>query len=301
MLYLDYGKEPGQWVPNKNGGNENLEAVEFFKHLNTLVRGRNKGVIMIAEESTTWPKVTGSVEDGGLHFSYKWNMGWMHDFLDYMKLDPYFRKYNHNKMTFGMTYAFSENYILVLSHDEVVHLKCSMINKMPGDLEEKFQNLMVGYAFMFGHPGKKLLFMGQDFGQLREWSEEREIDWFLHFYKGIQPAMCICYDRLALFDKYQPELRVTFDSGIRWRMDDLDLSSGSAGEHLLPHDTCLMEIKIPGTTPLWLARVLSENAIFPTHFSKYGAAYQTMLREDRSPQFGSDTIHINEKGEIYCA
>lgn len=129
----------------------------------------------------------------------------------------------------------------------------------------------------------------------------REIDWFLHFYKGIQPAMCICYDRLALFDKYQPELRVTFDSGIRWRMDDLDLSSGSAGEQLLPHDTCLMEIKIPGTTPLWLARVLSENAIFPTHFSKYGAAYQTMLREDRSPQFGSETIHINEKGEIYCA
>ena len=179
MLYLDYGKEPGQWVPNKNGGNENLEAVEFFKHLNTLVRGRNKGVIMIAEESTTWPKVTGSVEDGGLHFSYKWNMGWMHDFLDYMKLDPYFRKYNHNKMTFGMTYAFSENYILVLSHDEVVHLKCSMINKMPSDLEEKFQNLMVGYAFMFGHPGKKLLFMGQDFGQLREWSEARELDWYL--------------------------------------------------------------------------------------------------------------------------
>ena len=128
-----------------------------------------------------------------------------------------------------------------------------------------------------------------------------EIDWFLQFYKGIQPAMCICYDRLALFDQYQPELRVTFDSGIRWRMDDLDLSSGSAGEQLLPHDTCLMEIKIPGTTPLWLARALSENAIFPTHFSKYGAAYQTMLREDRSPQFGSETIHINEKGEIYCA
>ena len=163
MLYLDYGKEPGQWVPNKNGGNENLEAVEFFKHLNTLVRGRNKGVIMIAEESTTWPKVTGSVEDGGLHFSYKWNMGWMHDFLDYMKLDPYFRKYNHNKMTFGMTYAFSENYILVLSHDEVVHLKCSMINKMPGDLEEKFQNLMVGYAFMFGHPGQKTSVHGTGF------------------------------------------------------------------------------------------------------------------------------------------
>ena len=129
----------------------------------------------------------------------------------------------------------------------------------------------------------------------------REIDWFLQFYQGIQPAMCICYDRLALFDQYQPELRVTFDSGIRWRMDDLDLSCGSAGDHLLPHDTCLMEIKIPGTTPLWLAQVLSENAVFPTHWSQYGAAYQTMLREDRSPQFGSETIHINEKGEIYCA
>ena len=202
MLYLDYGKEPGQWVPNKNGGNENLEAVEFFKHLNTLVRGRNKGVIMIAEESTTWPKVTGSVEDGGLHFSYKWNMGWMHDFLDYMKLDPYFRKYNHNKMTFGMTYAFSENYILVLSHDEVVHLKCSMINKMPGNLDEKFQNLMVGYAFMFGHPGKKLLFMGQDFGQLREWSEEREIDWFLLADEGHQHLQTFFSDLLKMYRKY---------------------------------------------------------------------------------------------------
>lgn len=202
MLYLDYGKEPGQWVPNRNGGNENLEAVEFFKHLNTLVRGRNKGVIMIAEESTTWPKVTGSVEEGGLHFSYKWNMGWMHDFLDYMKLDPYFRKYNHNKMTFGMTYAFSENYILVLSHDEVVHLKCSMINKMPGNLDEKFQNLMVGYAFMFGHPGKKLLFMGQDFGQLREWSEEREIDWFLLAEEGHQHLQAFFSDLLKMYRKY---------------------------------------------------------------------------------------------------
>ena len=179
MLYLDYGKEPGQWVPNKNGGNENLEAVEFFKHLNTLVRGRNKGVIMIAEESTTWPKVTGSVEDGGLHFSYKWNMGWMHDFLDYMKLDPYFRKNNHNKMTFAMSYNESEKYILVLSHDEVVHLKCSMLNKMPGLEGDKFKNLMAGYAFMMGHCGKKLLFMGQEFAQKQEWSEERELDWYL--------------------------------------------------------------------------------------------------------------------------
>ena len=179
MLYLDYGKNDGQWVPNKFGGNKNLEAVEFFKHINTLILGRNHGTVMIAEESTAWPKVTGKVEEDGLNFSYKWNMGWMHDFLDYMKLDPYFRKNNHNKMTFAMSYNESEKYILVLSHDEVVHLKCSMLNKMPGLEGDKFKNLMAGYAFMMGHCGKKLLFMGQEFAQKQEWSEERELDWYL--------------------------------------------------------------------------------------------------------------------------
>ena len=176
MLYLDYGKQDGQWVANKYGGNENLEAIDFFKHLNSVVLGRNKGAVMIAEESTAWPKVTGSPEDDGLGFSLKWNMGWMHDFTEYMKLDPYFRKNAHHMMTFAMQYAYSENYILVLSHDEVVHLKCSMINKMPGLGFDKFANLKAGYAFMMGHPGKKLLFMGQEFAQLREWSEKREID-----------------------------------------------------------------------------------------------------------------------------
>ncbi|MDD6481179.1 MAG: 1,4-alpha-glucan branching protein GlgB [Lachnospiraceae bacterium] len=179
MLYLDYGKQDGQWVPNIYGGNKNLEAIEFFKHINTLILGRNPGTVMIAEESTAWPQVTGSVENDGLNFSYKWNMGWMHDFLDYMKLDPYFRKDNHNKMTFAMSYNESEKYILVLSHDEVVHLKCSMINKMPGLEGDKYKNLMAGYAFMMGHSGKKLLFMGQEFAQEREWSEERELDWYL--------------------------------------------------------------------------------------------------------------------------
>ena len=157
MLYLDYGKQDGQWLPNKYGGNENLDA----------------------EESTAWPGVTKDVDDGGLGFTFKWNMGWMNDFLEYMKLDPYFRKDNHNKMTFAMSYAYSENYILVLSHDEVVHLKCSMLNKMPGYLDDKFANLKAGYTFMFGHPGKKLLFMGNEFAQLQEWSEARELDWFL--------------------------------------------------------------------------------------------------------------------------
>ena len=179
MLYLDYGKQDGQWVANKYGGNQNLEAIWFFKHLNSLIRGRNDGAMMIAEESTAWPNVTKDVKDDGLGFTFKWNMGWMNDFLEYMKLDPYFRKDNHNKMTFAMSYACSENYILVLSHDEVVHLKCSMLNKMPGYPDDKYANLKAGYAFMFGHSGKKLLFMGDEFAQLQEWSEARELDWFL--------------------------------------------------------------------------------------------------------------------------
>ena len=179
MLYLDYGKKEGQWVANKYGGNKNLEAIEFFKHLNSIIHKEYPGFMTIAEESTAWPKVTGDVEEEGLGFSYKWNMGWMHDFCEYMKLDPYFRKDNHYNMTFAMSYNEYENYILPLSHDEVVHLKCSMVEKMPGYKVDKYANLRVGYTFMFGHSGKKLLFMGQDFGQEREWSEERELDWFL--------------------------------------------------------------------------------------------------------------------------
>ncbi len=202
MLYLDYGKQDGQWAANQYGGNKNLEAIEFFKHINTLILGRNPGVLMIAEESTAWPKVTGSVKEDGLNFTYKWNMGWMHDFLNYMKLDPYFRKDNHNKMTFAMSYNSSEQYILVLSHDEVVHLKCSMINKMPGEGEEKFSNLKAGYAFMMIHPGKKLLFMGQDFGQLREWSEERELDWFLLEEDGHRQLQTFVKDLLHIYKEY---------------------------------------------------------------------------------------------------
>ena len=179
MLYLDYGKRDGQWVANKYGGNENLDAIEFFKHLNSVIHGAHPGVMTIAEESTAWPKVTANPEDGGLGFSFKWNMGWMHDYCEYMKLDPYFRKDNHYKLTFAMSYNNAENYILPLSHDEVVHLKCSMVNKMPGYEIDKYANLRNLYTFMFGHEGKKLLFMGQEFAQEREWSEERELDWGL--------------------------------------------------------------------------------------------------------------------------
>lgn len=226
MLYLDYGKKDGQWVANKYGENKNLEAIEFFRHMNTLIEGRNPGVIMIAEESTAWPMVTGPAKDGGLNFSYKWNMGWMHDFLSYMKLDPYFRKFNHNLMTFAMSYNYSEKYILVLSHDEVVHLKCSMINKMPGLEDDKFANLKVGYAFMMGHPGKKLLFMGQEFAQLREWSEARELDWYVledprhaamqEFFKAL----------LKLYRKYPAMYQLdTQGEGFEWiNADDGDRS-----------------------------------------------------------------------------
>ncbi|MEY8325527.1 1,4-alpha-glucan branching protein GlgB [Lachnospiraceae bacterium 54-11] len=229
MLYLDYGKQDGQWVANKYGGNENLEAIEFFKHLNSVVRGTYPGFLTIAEESTAWPKITGKVEDDGLGFSFKWNMGWMHDFCEYMKLDPYFRKNNHYALTFAMSYNESENYILPLSHDEVVHLKCSMVNKMPGYQTDKYANLRCGYTYMFGHAGKKLLFMGQDFGQEREWSEERELDWFLlgeDLNKGLHEYM---KELLSIYRKYP--CMYEFDNcwdGFEWlNCDDKDRSTYS--------------------------------------------------------------------------
>lgn len=179
MLYLDYGKRDGEWLPNKDGGNENYDAIKLLQNVNAIMEERNPGAYLIAEESTAWAGVTAPASMNGLGFLFKWNMGWMNDFLEYMKLDPYFRSFNHNKLTFSLSYTYSENYILVISHDEVVHLKCSMINKMPGYEVDKFANLRTAYGFMFGHPGKKLLFMGQEFAQLREWSEARSLDWHL--------------------------------------------------------------------------------------------------------------------------
>jgi 1,4-alpha-glucan branching enzyme len=226
MLYLDYGKQEGQWVPNKFGGNKNLEAIEFFKQLNSVVRGTYPGFLTIAEESTAWPNVSGPIGTDSLGFSFKWNMGWMHDFCEYMKLDPIYRKGNHYAMTFAMSYNESENYILPLSHDEVVHLKCSMVNKMPGYQVDKYANLRAGYAYMFGHCGKKLLFMGQDFGQEREWSEARELDWFLLAEKNNRGMQEWVKELLLMYRKY-PAL-YEFDNcwdGFEWmNADDADRS-----------------------------------------------------------------------------
>ena len=179
MLYLDYGKNDGEWVANIYGGNENLEAIEFLKHLNSVFKKKYPGVMMIAEESTAWPKITGDLDDDGLGFDYKWNMGWMNDFIGYMKNDPIYRGSHHGELTFSMIYAYSEKFLLSLSHDEVVHGKCSLLNKMPGELPQKLANLRAAYAFMAAHPGKKLLFMGQDFAQPEEWSEQTGLHWEL--------------------------------------------------------------------------------------------------------------------------
>lgn len=227
MLYLDYGKKEGQWLPNKFGGNKNLEAIEFFRHMNSVLRGTYPGFLTIAEESTAWPSVTSNVGDEGLGFAFKWNMGWMHDFCEYMKLDPILRKGSHYAMTFAMSYNDSENYILPLSHDEVVHLKCSMVNKMPGEMEDKYANLRVGFAYMFGHSGKKLLFMGQDFGQEREWSEARELDWFLLGEKNNRGMKEYVRELLLLYRKYPClyEIDNSWD-GFEWmNADDAEQST----------------------------------------------------------------------------
>ncbi len=217
MLYLDYSRKPGEWVPNIYGGNENLEAISFLQELNSVCYEKFKDIMMIAEESTSWPNVSKPVYIGGLGFGYKWNMGWMNDTLFYMSLDPIFRKYHHNKITFSIFYAFSENFILVLSHDEVVHEKRSLINKMPGDLWQKFANLRLLYSYMWTHPGKKLLFMGGEFAQFREWDFASQLDWYLldnEMHKKLQKMVI---DLNKIYTEYPQLYEIDYSfEGFKW-------------------------------------------------------------------------------------
>ena len=226
LLRLDFCKEEGQWLPNVYGGSENLEAIEFLKHMNSVIAEREPGALMIAEDSTAWPGVTKKVDEGGLGFSLKWNMGWMNDFLSYIKLDPIYRKYHQNKLTFGMAYHYAENFVLVLSHDEVVHTKSSMIGKMPGGVWQSFANLRLSYGFMMGHPGKKLLFMGGEFAQYSEWSEARSLDWHLLQYADHQEMQAYVKELNHLYAEEPAFWAEDFDpNGFQWiECDDAESS-----------------------------------------------------------------------------
>ena len=221
MLYRDYSRQPGEWIPNRHGGRENLEAIDFLRHLNDVVALEAPGALMIAEESTAWPGVSQRTDEGGLGFSYKWNMGWMHDSLHYIQQDPVYRAHHHNELSFGLVYAWTERFILPISHDEVVHGKHSLIDKMPGDRWQKFANLRAYLSFMWTHPGKKLLFMGCEFGQWREWNHDQQLDWYLLQYPEHQGVQKLVGDLNRLY-RDCPALHDQDDvaQGFQWLIGD---------------------------------------------------------------------------------
>jgi 1,4-alpha-glucan branching enzyme len=221
MLYRDYSRKPGEWVPNIYGGRENLESIGFLRHFNSVVLERCPGAITLAEESTAWPSVSRPVSEGGLGFTFKWNMGWMHDTLHYMEYEPVFRKWHHNEMTFGLIYAFSENFVLPLSHDEVVYGKGSLIQKMAGDEWQKFANLRAYFGFMWGHPGKKLLFMGGEIAQWREWNHDTSLDWDLLDQSRHRGVQSVVRDLNAVYSREAAlHQRDSVSTGFRWVIGD---------------------------------------------------------------------------------
>lgn len=226
ILYLDYSRQEGDWVPNRYGGRENIEAIEFLKRFNEVINEEFEGVITFAEESTSWPMVSRPTYTGGLGFDYKWNMGWMNDTLKYMAIDPIFRKYHHNQLTFSMIYAFTENFILPLSHDEVVHMKRSLVSKMPGDDWQRFANLRLLYTYMYCHPGKKLLFMGSELAQWAEWNSDKSLDWDLLNYDRHKGIQAMVKDLNRIYKNQKPLHQIDFDwSGFQW-IDFSDADNG---------------------------------------------------------------------------
>ena len=294
MLYLDYGKNEGEWVANESGGRENLHAVEFMKHMNSVILGRYPSVLMVAEESTAWAGVSRPVESGGLGFNLKWNMGWMNDFLSYIQKDPIHRKYHHNDLTFALMYAFSENFVLVLSHDEVVHGKGSMINKMPGDLWQKFANLRLSYGFMYGHPGKKLQFMGNEFGQFAEWSEAKSLDWHLLEYDHHRQMKDFVKDLNNLYAKENSLWNNDFgDTGFEW-VDCLD------------HERSIVSFIRKGSDPDDILLFVSNFTPVPYMNYRLGVpkncAYEEILNSDAQKYGGGDITNpeIIHAEDINC-